>query len=96
MSNTTEDGYRPGRFPALLARVLEARANADLPGVTILPCELIESNGARLLELVIADVRGRDVSSAVLDRIVGSNTWAVTLVDRIATSPAGDDPAARG
>jgi tagaturonate reductase len=96
VSNTTEAGYRSGHFPALLSRVLEQRAQADFPGVTILPCELVEDNGTRLRELVVTDARDRGVSPSLVDRIDGSNVWAVTLVDRIATAPVADDPAADG
>ena len=54
VSNTTEAGYRPGPggFPAHLLEVLARRAEADMPGLTILPCELLERNGARLRDLV--------------------------------------------
>jgi tagaturonate reductase len=96
VSNTTEAGYQPERFPALLAALLEARARADLPGVTILPCELIEGNGRRLRELVVADARRRDIGSTLLDHVADANAWAVTLVDRIATAPDPDDEAAQG
>ena len=65
VSNVTEIGYRdvadgdalldspPGSFPAKLTAVLWARHRANLPGVTVLPCELIERNGDRLRELVL-------------------------------------------
>jgi tagaturonate reductase len=96
VSNTTESGYLPNRFPARLAAVLEVRARGELPGVTILPCELIEENGRRLREQVIAEARGREVPSGIVDAIADGNAWAVTLVDRIATIPSPDDPAAQG
>jgi tagaturonate reductase len=96
VSNTTEAGYLSGRFPARLSTLLEARARAGLPGVTILPCELIEDNGRRLRDLVLADARRRHVDRSLVDRIVGSNVWAVTLVDRITTAPAPGDQAAQG
>jgi tagaturonate reductase len=96
VSNTTESGYRPDRLPARLAGVLEARARAGLPGVTVLPCELIEDNGRRLRDLVIADARERRAPRSIVDAIADENAWAVTLVDRIATTPAPDDPAVKG
>jgi tagaturonate reductase len=96
VSNTTEAGYLSGRFPARLSMLLEARARAGLPGVTILPCELIEDNGRRLRDLVLADARRRHVDGSLVDRIAGSNVWAVTLVDRITTAPPPGDQAARG
>jgi tagaturonate reductase len=96
ISNTTEAGYQPQRLPARLSAVLEARARAGLPGVTILPCELIEHNGRRLRELVVADARRRGVPERVVDEMADGNAWTVTLVDRIATLPAVDDVAAGG
>ena len=55
LSNTTEAGYTldmedaptdavPRSFPAKLLAVLKARYEAQLPGLTIIPCELIEGN----------------------------------------------------
>jgi tagaturonate reductase len=96
VSNAAGGGYRSGRLPALLSQVLEARGQAGLPGMTILPCELIESNGTRLRELVVADARGRDVSPLVVDHVADSNVWTVTLVDRIATAPVEGDRATQG
>lgn len=95
VSNTTEAGYGSG-FPARLAAVLEARARADLPGVLVLPCELVERNGDRLRELVTADLVARAVEPGVVERVRDGTTWAVTLVDRITTAPAPDVPGAHG
>lgn len=92
ISNTTEAGYAPGRLPAHLSWILEERARAGLPGVTLLPCELVEGNGRRLRELVLSDARGRGVDPELVERMDGSNAWAVTLVDRIATAPPTADP----
>jgi tagaturonate reductase len=78
-----------------LSVLLESRVRADLPGVTILPCELVEANGDRLRNLVLTDARERGVDPAVLDRIGGSNHWTVTLVDRITTVPSEAESAAR-
>ena len=60
VSNTTEAGYADG-FPARLSAVLETRTRAGLPGLVVLPCELIERNGDRLREHVLADLAGRGV-----------------------------------
>jgi tagaturonate reductase len=94
VSNTTEAGYHPERFPARLSSLLEARARVGLAGVTILPCELIEDNGRRLRALVVADARRREVETALLDHIADANLWGVTLVDRIATVPGPDETTA--
>jgi tagaturonate reductase len=76
--------------------LLEARARTGLPGVTILPCELIEDNGRRLRELVHTDARRRGVHESLIDQMLHSNVWAVTLVDRITTVPTSVDEAANG
>jgi tagaturonate reductase len=96
VSNTTEAGYLPERLPARLSALLEARARARLPGVTILPCELIEANGRKLRDLVLADARKRGVASDLIDHVEHANLWAVTLVDRITSAPAPDDTMAQG
>jgi tagaturonate reductase len=47
-----------------------------------------------LRDLVIADARRRDVPANVIDAMARGNVWAVTIVDRIATTPATHDTAA--
>jgi tagaturonate reductase len=98
VSNTTEAGYAagPDGFPARLLEVLVARARAGLPGVTILPCELVERNGDRLRELVLAELAHRPTDPAVTEHVRDANAWAVTLVDRIVTTPAPDLPGVAG
>lgn len=96
VSNTTEAGYAAGLFPARLSALLEERARAGLPGLAILPCELVEDNGRRLRELVLDDARRRAVPAPLTEHIDGANQWALTIVDRMATSPAPEDPAAEG
>ena len=66
LSNTTEAGFArdandsaddvvPKSFPAKLLRVLHARWQAKQPGVTIVPCELIEGN-AGILKALLAQI----------------------------------------
>jgi len=61
VSNTTEVGiqYVKGEdtFPAKLARFLRARFAAGLPGVVVIPTELIENNGRVLKEYVLNYLR---------------------------------------
>jgi tagaturonate reductase len=63
VSNTTEAGIAynsqdkftdqpPQSFPAKLTYLLYQRFGAGLPGVIVLPCELIEFNGAKLREFL--------------------------------------------
>jgi tagaturonate reductase len=98
VSNTTEAGYLPGptAIPARLLDVLAERARAGLPGVTILPCELVERNAERLLSLVHEEARARSLPPDVSAHVLDANRWAVTLVDRIVTTPPPGLPAVDG
>jgi len=94
VSNTTEVGYATD-FPARLTSLLEARARAGLPGLVLLPCELVERNGDRLRVLVVEEATRRGLDPRVIEHIRDANRWAVTLVDRITTAPgAGTSGAA--
>lgn len=95
VSNTTEAGY-DGDFPARLADVLGARARAGLPGLVVLPCELIERNGERLRALVTAAAQAHGLEPGLVEHVRDANTWAVTLVDRITTRPAPEVPGTFG
>lgn len=105
VSNVTEAGYPaaneqrpasgpPKSFPARLLAVLEARHAAGLPGVAILPCELLENNGARLRDLVVHQAAAWRLPNALIDWIGTQCQWRNTLVDRIVSSPKPDDPLA--
>ena len=82
------DGRPPRSFPAKLTRFLFERARTfDFDasrGVVVLPCELIEDNGATLAA-VVAPLASRWALDRAF-RSVGSNrsaTFCNTLVDRI-------------
>ena len=101
MSNVTEAGYAfqegevigsPQSFAARLTAVLKARFDAGLPGVPILPCELIDNNGERLQELVLKQSRAWGLRSAFIDWIGGECMWPNALVDRIVSSPPDGHP----
>ncbi len=105
ISNTTEAGYAleaadlphaapPRSFPAKLLAILRARFDAGLPGLVILPCELLEGNADRLRELVLEQARRWDLSAALAEWIARSCAWHNTLVDRIVSAPAAGDPLA--
>ena len=94
VSNATEAGYAlaagdgpddapPQSFPAKLAVVLAARFQADCEPVTVLPCELVEPNAARLRELVLAQARQWAWPASLLAWIEREVGWRNTLVDRI-------------
>ena len=107
VSNTTEVGIAddpedrpdldpPRSFPGKLAAVLSERAESvgyrggDL---IVLPCELIDGNGDRLREIVLAHAERWRLDSRFagwLDRAV---TFCNTLVDRIVPGTPDDLPA---
>ena len=106
ISNTTEAGYAlddddtpgaapPRSFPAKLLRVLQARHEAGLPGMAILPCELLENNADRLLDLVLRQARRWGSSASLTGWLRTACRWHNTLVDRIVSAPKPDDPLAR-
>lgn len=82
-SNTTEAGieYRPDAdtFPSKVARVVTARAQAGLPGLVFIPCELIERNGEKLKECVLRYL----TNPQVIDYVNNACIFCNTLVDRI-------------
>jgi tagaturonate reductase len=107
-SNTTEVGialdeedaaelHPPRSFPGKLTRFLFERARAfgfdPARGVVVLPCELIDDNGSRLREIVLALAErwalGEEFAAWVREAVPFCNT----LVDRIV--PGTPDAAAR-
>ncbi len=103
VSNTTEAGFAldetdlanvgvPASFPAKLLAVLLARHAAGLPGVTILPCELIEHNGSRLRELVLDQAARWSVPASALAWLKDECRWINNLVDRIVPGPPKSHP----
>ena len=103
VSNTTEAGYAldpeekpadspPRSFPGKLLSVLKARFEAGAPGVSILPCELLDRNAERLLDLVLQTAQRWRLSGDSIDWIRSECTWHNTLVDRIVSAPSPDDP----
>ncbi|MFD0894168.1 hypothetical protein KBB96_02485 [Luteolibacter ambystomatis] len=103
-SNTTEAGFvlddtdvangpaAPVSFPAKLLAVLLARYEAGRPGVTVLPCELIENNAARLLGLVRAQATRWSVDHRAWVWISEECRWLNNLVDRIVPGAPAEHP----
>jgi len=99
ISNTTEAGFAldaadtvrsttaPNSFPAKLLDLLLVRFEAGLPGLNIVPCELIEANGRKLLQLVMSQAEIWKVSPATREWIASSCLWIDNLVDRIVPGP---------
>jgi tagaturonate reductase len=97
-SNTTEvgivadadsgkDDAPPRSFPAKLTRFLFERARAfdydAARGLTVIPCELIENNGAKLREIVLAIAARWKLGDAFTKWIDSAVPFCNTLVDRI-------------
>lgn len=106
VSNTTEAGITwqaepwptetsPQSFPARLAALLIERWRAGLPGVLVLPCELIDDNAAALRTLVLRHAQAW-VHDASLHRWLGDEVrWCDTLVDRVVSGEPADAAAIR-
>ena len=99
-SNTTEVGINldegdqpdpgpPRSFPGKLTRFLYERAAtfgfAPDAGLAVLPCELIEGNGDRLREIVVALATQWDLGEPFARWIDSAVIFCNTLVDRIVT-----------
>ena len=90
-SNTTEAGIayeagNPDTFPGKLARLLKKRSENNLPGVDVLPCELIENNGQTLKEYVLRYLE----NDAAYDYVKNECRFYDTLVDRIVSGFPAD------
>lgn len=105
VSNTTEAGYAlaaedkptdapPRSFPAKLLAILQARFDYGQAGLTILPCELLEHNGNRLLQLVLTQAERWGRAERLIDWLRNQCVWCNTLVDRIVSAPSSGDPLA--
>lgn len=82
----------PTSFPAKLLRVLERRLSLGLPGLSILPCELVEENGHRLRDLCLEQAARWAMPPDVVDYVRFQNRWFNTLVDRIVSGKPADHP----
>ena len=97
-SNTTEvgivadtesgkDDAPPKSFPAKLTRFLFERARAfnydPARGLVVIPCELIENNGAKLREIVDAIAARWELGGEFTKWLDSSVPFCNTLVDRI-------------
>ncbi|MFO0808440.1 MAG: altronate dehydrogenase [Gemmataceae bacterium] len=108
LSNTTEAGYKldesdlvlcqhspgpaPKSYPGKLTAVLHARYRAGQPGVTVMPCELIEDNADKLLALVMSLGEAWKLPTAFLHWASHECVWLSSLVDRIVPGKPDDHP----
>jgi tagaturonate reductase len=103
ISNTTEAGLSladadaamptpPVSFPAKLVRVLERRFEKGLPGLTIMPCELVEANGRKLRDLCLEQAARWKMDAKFVDYLQNRNVWLNSLVDRIVSGKPAEHP----
>jgi tagaturonate reductase len=93
VSNTTEvglqyvaeriDQHPPASFPAKLAAVLYARFRAGLPGLVVVPTELIPDNGRLLASLVRQVADHNQLGAGFAEWLTAQNHFCSSLVDRI-------------
>lgn len=94
ISNTTEAGIAfdpedtdftkcPKSYPGKLLAFLEKRYNAGKKGLCIIPCELIDHNGATLREVLIKLANHNHMDPKFIKWIETDNKFYNTLVDRI-------------
>lgn len=90
---TMPDGHQaPHSFPAKLLTVLLARYQAGQPGVTVLPCELLDQNADRLLVLVQEQAVTWQLPDDFLIWLTTEVYWLNTLVDRIVSGKPDTHP----
>jgi tagaturonate reductase len=107
ISNTTEAGYAvdsadrggeppgspvPKSFPAKLLAVLHARWAAGQPGVTLLPCELIEDNSDKLRGIVLDLAAAWNLPGDFRRWVEHDCCWLSSLVDRIVPGKPAEHP----
>lgn len=93
ISNTTEVGLQyheeslgdacPSSFPGKLTLWLKKRFDAQLPGVVIIPTELVVDNGKLLKSFVKKHARRNQFGEAFLTWLDNENEFCSSLVDRI-------------
>lgn len=107
VSNTTEAGisYHAGdaltdrpavSYPAKLTQFLYHRFQKGLPGLILLPCELIDRNGENLKKLVLRYAEEWQLEPAFISWLENENHFCCTLVDRIVTGFPKDEDLALG
>lgn len=96
VSNTTEAGIvytgkdqyddKPqASYPGKLTRFLHERFLLGKPGFILLPCELIDDNGAHLKDAVLKTAAQWQLGDAFMNWLNQENVFCSTLVDRIVT-----------
>ena len=102
VSNTTEAGIEfvdsckfddtPAlSFPAKLTQLLYRRFKNGLKGFILLPCELIDNNGAELKKCVLKYAKLWNLEAEFVTWLETENHFVNTLVDRIVTGYPNDE-----
>jgi len=82
----------PRSFPAKLTAVLHARWAAHRPGVTVMPCELLEDNADKLLALVLNIAVDWKLPQAFSGWAISQCVWLSSLVGRIVPGKPDEHP----
>lgn len=102
VSNTTEAGIEylgtekltdmpPKSYPAKLTQFLYKRFQAGLPGMILLPCELIDNNADELKKCVLKYADLWELGDEFKHWVDTENDFCNTLVDRIVTGYPRDE-----
>lgn len=102
VSNTTEAGIvylgtekltdmPPKSYPAKVTQFLYKRFQAGLPGMILLPCELIDNNADELKNCVMKYADLWELGDAFKHWVDTENDFCNTLVDRIVTGYPRDE-----
>ena len=86
------DSAAPASFPAKLLCVLRHRFKLGLPGLSILPCELVERNGTTLRALCLEQAARWNLPADLVDYVRAGNRWFNSLVDRIVSGRPAEHP----
>ena len=78
-----EDGGIPLTFPGKLTRILFERFKEHLPGLIVLPCELIEKNGTVLRDRIVQYIDHWKLPAEFEQWVIDQCIFCNTLVDRI-------------
>lgn len=81
------DNQPPASYCAMLLSLLHQRWKAGRPGLTILPCELLASNGSVLRGIMTDLAYQQRLEPAFHDWLATRCFWVNTLVDRIVSEP---------
>jgi tagaturonate reductase len=101
ISNTTEAGIQyveepikdivPSSFPGKLIAVLLERYEAGLPGLVVIPCELIPDNGTILKGIVLKLAAFNQLGTDFLNWLETECSFCNSLVDRIVSGKPSAD-----